>query len=50
MTKVGIRIGVALAGLILAIVAIARDDPRFTWLAIGVLAVALALRLLDRRR
>ena len=50
MSPLAIRMGLGVAGLLLAVVAIARDDPRFTWLAIGVLATALAMRILGRRR
>lgn len=44
------RLIAGLVGLGLAIVAIARDDKRIAWAAIVVLAVALVLRLLARRR
>ena len=44
------RVIAGLAGLGLAIVAVARDDKRVAWAAIAVLAVALILRLIARRR
>jgi hypothetical protein len=44
------RLIAGLVGLGLAIVAIARDDKRIAWAAIVVLAVALVLRLIARRR
>jgi hypothetical protein len=34
-------------GLGLALLAITRDDRRITWVAIGVLVIALALRFLQ---
>jgi hypothetical protein len=45
-----IRIIAGLAGLGLAIIAVARNDRRIAWAAIVVLAVALVLRLIARRR
>ncbi|HET9065920.1 MAG TPA: hypothetical protein VFN22_08910 [Gemmatimonadales bacterium] len=36
-------------GVVLAVLAIAADDTRLTWAAIGVLAVAVALRFGVRR-
>ncbi|MGH7581824.1 MAG: hypothetical protein ACREL5_01205 [Gemmatimonadales bacterium] len=44
------RIAVALLGIGVAILAIARNDRRIAWVAIGVLAVALLLRFIARRR
>lgn len=44
-----LRFNVALAGILLALVALWRDDKRITWVAIGVLAVAVVLRFVDRR-
>lgn len=43
-----IRLGVALAGILLAVVAMARNDQRLTWAAIAVLGVAVILRLVAR--
>jgi len=43
-----LRRGLALAGLVLALVAVSRDDPRLAWGAIAVLLVSLILRLLHR--
>jgi hypothetical protein len=45
-----LRVIAGLVGLGLAIVAIARDDKRIAWAGIVVLAVALVLRLIARRR
>ncbi|HSE28217.1 MAG TPA: hypothetical protein VLA95_08300 [Gemmatimonadales bacterium] len=54
MNVLALRMILGAVGLGLALVAIARDDRRVTWLAIGVLVVALGLRFLqppgDRRR
>ena len=44
------RLAVAFLGILLAIVAIVRDDRRIAWLAIVVLAGALVLRIVTRRR
>ena len=44
------RLAVAFLGILLAIVAIVRDDRRIAWVAMVVLAVALAMRLVARRR
>jgi uncharacterized membrane protein len=44
-----LRFNVALAGILLAVIALWRDDKRITWIAIGVLAVAIVLRLVGRR-
>ncbi|MGH7523774.1 MAG: hypothetical protein ACREK8_05675 [Gemmatimonadales bacterium] len=44
-----IRLMVAFLGIALAIAAIARDDRRIAWVAMAVLAVALALRFATRR-
>lgn len=44
-----VRIGLSASGLVLAVAAIALNDTRLTWAAIGVLVVAVALRLLARR-
>lgn len=45
-----LRVAAGLAGLGLAIVAVARDDKRIAWVAIALLLVALVLRLIARRR
>jgi len=39
------RTGVSLAGLLIAIMAIATDDHRLVWVAIGFLAASLAIRI-----
>jgi hypothetical protein len=44
-----IRLAVIVLGVGLALAAIRFDDRRLTWVAIVVLAVALALRLVTRR-
>lgn len=44
------RLAIAFVGILLAIVAIARDDRRIAWVAMVVLAVALVLRIVTRRR
>ncbi len=43
-----LRRGLALAGMVLALVAVSGDDPRLAWGAIAVLLVSLMLRLLLR--
>ena len=45
-----LRVVAGLAGLGLAIIAVARDDKRIASAAIAVLIVALVLRLVARRR
>lgn len=40
-----IRFNIALAGILLALVALWRNDTRITWVAIVVLAVAVVLRI-----
>ena len=45
-----IKLGLAFAGLVLAGIAVATEDRRITWAAIGFLAAALAVRLVDRRK
>jgi hypothetical protein len=47
MTRV--RLAAAFLGLALAVAAIARDDRRIAWVAMIVLAAALALRFAARR-
>lgn len=44
-----LRFNLAIAGILLAVVALWRDDTRITWVAIGVLAVAVILRIIGRR-
>lgn len=44
------RLATALLGVALAVLAIARDDRGIAWVAIAVLAVAVILRLVARRR
>ncbi len=44
-----IRLGLSLAGMILAVLAIMREDRRLVWGAIALLAASLLLRLATRR-
>ena len=43
------RLGAAMAGLVFAVAAVALDDPRLGWIAIGLLLVSLLIRLFARR-
>jgi hypothetical protein len=43
-----LRRGLGVAGVVLALVAVSRDDPRLAWGAIAALLVSLILRLLHR--
>ncbi|HUR94537.1 MAG TPA: hypothetical protein VMY76_08130 [Gemmatimonadales bacterium] len=45
-----IRLGIALAGFAAALLAIAFEDRRFGWIAIGFLVASLLVRLAGRRR
>jgi len=45
-----IRLGLSLTGMVVAVLAIMRDDRRLVWGAIALLAVSLLLRLVARRR
>ena len=49
MNLVRFRFLLSLFGLLLALVAVLVKDPRVTWIAIIVLAVALLLRFATRR-
>jgi hypothetical protein len=44
-----LRIGLGLAGLLVAVVAVAADNPRITWAGIALLTASLIVRLLQRR-
>jgi hypothetical protein len=44
-----LRLGLGLAGLLLAALAVALDSPRAAWGAIALLAASLIVRLLARR-
>jgi hypothetical protein len=44
-----LRIGFALAGFVAALFSVALDNHRLGWVAIGLLAIALTLRLLRKR-
>jgi hypothetical protein len=45
-----LRLVVALIGVLAAVAAVVVDDPRLTWAAIVILAVALLLRFVGRDR
>jgi Flp pilus assembly protein TadB len=45
-----LRIGLALAGFVLALLSVALDDHRLAWAAIAVLAASLLIRLVRRKR
>jgi uncharacterized membrane protein len=45
-----LRIGLALAGFVLALLSVALDDHRLAWAAIVVLATSLLIRLVRRRQ
>jgi hypothetical protein len=49
MTWAALRIGLALAGFAVAVLAIALEDHRLGWAAIALLLGSLIVRLLDRR-
>lgn len=45
-----LRVGLAIAGFVLALLSVALDDPRLAWGAIAVLTASLILRLIIRKR
>jgi hypothetical protein len=45
-----IRLTLSLTGMVVAVLAIMRNDRRLVWGAIGLLAASLLLRLAARRR
>jgi hypothetical protein len=45
-----VRLGLSLTGMVLAILAIMRNDRRLVWGAIILLAASLLLRVVARRR
>jgi hypothetical protein len=45
-----LRISLAIAGFVLALLGVALDDHRLAWAAIAVLAASLLLRLLRPKR
>ncbi|MGN6392167.1 MAG: hypothetical protein ACTHM9_07980 [Gemmatimonadales bacterium] len=49
MSGSALRLGLALAGFIAAVLAIALEDVRVGWLAIALLAASLLVRLVQRR-
>jgi hypothetical protein len=50
MSLSALRIGLALAGFAVAVVAIAFEDHRIGWCAIALLLGSLIVRLVQRRR
>ncbi len=50
MTRAKLRAVAAGVGVVLAVLAIAIDDKRLTWVAIGMLAVAVGLRFTRREK
>jgi hypothetical protein len=44
-----LRIGLGLAGLVVAVAAVALDNPRVTWAGIALLTASLIVRVLQRR-
>jgi hypothetical protein len=46
----GLRIGLALGGFVVAVLAIALEDHRVGWAAIALLIGSLIVRLIQRRR
>ena len=45
-----LRVFTALMGFLAAVLAIARDDRALVWIAIGLLASSLAVRLVQKRQ
>jgi hypothetical protein len=45
-----LRLGLAVAGLLLAALSVAREDHQLGWAAIALLAGSLTVRLLMRKR
>jgi hypothetical protein len=45
-----LRIGLALAGFVLALLSVALDDHRLAWAAIVALAASLVIRLVRHKR
>jgi hypothetical protein len=50
MSGTGLRVGLALGGFALALLAIALEDRRIGWAAIALLVGSLIVRLVLRRR
>ena len=44
-----LRVGLGLAGLAVAVLAVATDNPRITWAGIALLIGSLIVRLLQHR-
>jgi hypothetical protein len=49
-SRTAVRRGLVLVGYTLAVLAIAFEEHRVGWAAIGLLAASLLLRLVERRR
>jgi hypothetical protein len=45
-----LRLGLAIAGFVLALLSVTVDDRRLAWAAIALLTASLALRVLLRKR
>ena len=45
-----VRLGVSIAGLVLAVAGVLRDDHRIVWVAIILLAIAIVARIVAARR
>lgn len=50
MSLARVRLGLSLAGMVVAVIAIMLEDQRIVWGAIALLAASLVLRLVARRR
>ena len=44
-----LRLGFAIAGFVVALLSVSFNDRRLAWVAIGLLAVALLLRIMLRK-
>jgi hypothetical protein len=44
-----LRVGLSLVGLLIVIVALARDDKQLMWVAIGCLSASVVVRLVLKR-
>jgi hypothetical protein len=45
-----VKTALSVTGMALAVLALAIDEPQLTWVAIAVLAVAVGLRFIIKRR
>lgn len=50
MNLTWVRLGLSLAGMVVAVIAIMLEDRRVVWGAIALLAASLLLRIVARRR